>query len=73
MNRLPRNWSRTSTQAISVPKTTLTTTTISDEITVSFRAATAWGAVTASQKAPMPPSSEVAATAAIGSSTMMLR
>ena len=40
---------------------------------MSFSAATPCGAVTASQNAPMPPSSEVAVTAAIGSSTMMLR
>jgi hypothetical protein len=38
---LPGNSSRTSTQAISVPKTALMTTTITDAITVSLRAATA--------------------------------
>ena len=49
-SRLPRNSSRTSTQAISVPITALITTTISEEIRVSLIAATASLSVIASQK-----------------------
>src|SRR3954453_6224260 len=70
---LPRKSSRTSTQAISVPVTGLITTTISDVMNVSFRAASACGLVTTSKNSFTPPSSEVTATAASGSSTMMLR
>jgi hypothetical protein len=51
----------------------LIATTISEETTVSFSAATAWAPLTASQKPAMPPSSEVETTAASGSRTMMLR
>ena len=38
---LPRNWSRTSTQAVAVPATALTAATTSDVHSDSFRAATA--------------------------------
>ena len=47
---LPGNSSRTSTQAISVPNTTLMSTTITDAISVSFSAATACGLLIAVQK-----------------------
>ena len=50
----PRNSSRTSTQAISVPITALIATTISDEINVSLIAATASLSVIASKKCPSP-------------------
>ena len=71
--RLPGNSSRTRTQAITVPKTTLIATTMSDAITVSFSAATACGARDRVPERAEPPSSEVATTAAIGSSTITLR
>src|SRR5688500_1287903 len=70
--RLPRKSSRTSTQAIRVPVTTLTATTASDTYNVSFSAAQASGALTASQNAPAPPSSERTTTAASGTSTIRL-
>src|SRR4051794_34161195 len=70
---LPRKSSRTSTQAISVPVTALIATTISETISVSLNAATAWGPVTTSQNSPSPPSSDFAATAASGSRTTTLR
>ncbi len=70
---LPRNSSRTSTQAISVPKIAFTSTTSSEATKVSLSAATAAGAVTSSQKACRPPSSDAATTAAIGMRTMIVR
>src|SRR3954463_6007355 len=70
---LPRKSSRTSTQAISVPVTALITTTIADVMNVSFSAASACGPVTTSKNSDTPPSSDLTATAASGSSTMMLR
>src|SRR5688572_1740961 len=70
--RLPRNSSRTSTQAISVPVTTFTTTTASETSTVSFSAATASGPLTASQKPVRPASNERTTTAASGMSTIRL-
>src|SRR5881396_1087046 len=72
MKRLPGNWSRTSTQAISVPKTALIAATRSADSTVSFSAATDCLLETVSQKCAMPPSVDFATTAASGSSTMML-
>src|SRR3954453_10818088 len=72
MTALPRKRSRTSTQATSVPATALIAATRIDRTSVSFSAATACGAVTASQKAPSPPSSERATTAASGIRTMTL-
>ena len=69
---LPRNSSRTSTQAIIVPITALITTMISEVITVSLIAETASGSVIASQKAPRPSSNERKTTAPSGISTMML-
>src|SRR4051812_27683182 len=70
--RLPGNWSRTSTQAISVPKKALTAATSSADRTVSFRAATDCLLETVSQKCAMPPSVDFATTAASGSSTITL-
>src|SRR4051794_27623719 len=70
---LPRKSSRTRTQAIKVPVTALITTTIADVMNVSFSAASACGPVTTSTKPESPSSSDVTATAASGSSTMMLR
>src|SRR5918994_790474 len=64
--RLPGNSSRTSTQAISVPITASIAATISDTIRVRRIAATACGAVTASQNASTPPSNERTTTAASG-------
>ena len=61
-NLLPGNSSRTSTQAISVPMTTLIATTPSETSSVSFSAATASGSVIASQNAPRPPSIDCATT-----------
>ena len=52
---LPRNESRTSTHATSVPNTPLMSATSSDAPSVSLSAATASGAVTACQKASQPP------------------
>ena len=69
---LPRNSSRTSTQAIIVPITALMTTITNEVITVSLIAATASGSEIASQKAPTPSSKERKTTAPSGISTMML-
>src|SRR5947209_18333226 len=69
----PRNSSRTSTQAISVPVTALIATTISESTTVSSSADFAAGLDTARQNPSRPPSSEREATAASGSRTMTLR
>src|SRR3954452_24973956 len=70
--RLPGNWSRTRTQATSVPATALSAATPIEQASVSFSAATAGGAVTASQNAARPPSVDLATTAARGSRTMTL-
>jgi hypothetical protein len=69
---LPRKSSRTSTHAIRVPVTTLTSATISEIVSVSRNAARAAGAVAASHSPGRPLSSDFAATAASGSSTMTL-
>src|SRR4051795_1993705 len=69
-NALPRKRSRTSTHATSVPATALTAATRIDRTSVSLSAATACGAVTASQNAARPPSVERATTAASGISTI---
>src|SRR5215217_1713255 len=71
--RLPGNWSRTSTQAISVPMTTLTVATISATAKVRRSAARAWGWVAASQKAPQPSRVERHTTAVRGRTTIRLR
>src|SRR5918995_1850348 len=65
--------SRTSTQAISVPKNALTITTISDAISVSLSAATASGLLTAFQKPSVPFSNDLKTTAASGISATTLR
>src|SRR3954453_3748811 len=69
-NALPRKRSRTSTQATSVPASALTAATRTARTSVSFSAATACGAVTASTNACRPPSVERATTAASGIRTM---
>ena len=70
---LPRNSSRTSTQAMVVPITALTSTTATDRPSVTLSAATPCGFVTALQKASQPPSVERHVSAASGSKTMKLR
>src|SRR5215210_7112429 len=71
-SRFPRNWSRTNTQAMSVPMTRFTRATMRPETMVSRRADAASGAVTESQK-PLTPSSEARhATAARGIRTSRL-
>src|SRR3954469_14277701 len=65
-NALPRKRSRTSTHATRVPASALTAATKIDTSSVSFSAATACGAVTASTNACRPPSVERATTAASG-------
>src|SRR4051812_32466267 len=72
MSDLPRKRSRTSTHATSVPATAFIAATRIDMISVSFSAATACGAVTASTNATRPPSVERATTAASGISTTTL-
>src|SRR3954453_7549614 len=69
-NALPRKRSRTSTHATSVPASALTAATRTAGTSVSFSAATACGAVTASTNAGRPPSGERATTAASGGRTM---
>src|SRR5215204_1570722 len=71
--RLPGNWSRTSTQAISVPMTTLTVATISATAKVRRSAARAWGWVAAAQNAPQPSRVERQRTAVRGRTTIRLR
>jgi hypothetical protein len=66
---LPRKRSRTSTQAISVPLTTLMAAVASETSSVKRNAATAWRLVTTSKNEP---SIARTATAASGSSTMTL-
>src|SRR3954454_203221 len=67
---LPRKSSRTSTHAISVPVTALIATTMSEVIRVSLNAAIDCGVVTTSKNLPNPPSRDLTATAASGSSTI---
>src|ERR1700745_1341633 len=68
----PRKRSRTRTHATRVPANALNAATAIEIVRLSFSAARASGAVTASQNAPRPPSSERATTAASGMSTMTL-
>lgn len=68
--RLSGKSSRTSTQAISNPKTALTTVTITEMVSVTRNDASADGVVTADQNASQPPSAEVHTIAASGSSTI---
>src|SRR4051794_11741940 len=69
----PGNSSRTSTQAMMVPKTALTAQTAAAAPNVTLRAATASGAETALQTVLQPPSVERTNTAASGRSTTRLR
>src|SRR5581483_12112349 len=70
---LPRNRSRTSTQAISVPKTALTSATTAAITSVSFSAATPSALETAAQKPEAPSSLDAQTSAAIGSATISER
>src|SRR5829696_5494847 len=69
--RLPGNWSRTRTQAIRVPITTLPAATTRATAKVNRRAARAW--VAASQKEAAPSRDDRHSTAASGSRTTRLR
>src|SRR5215218_8442131 len=69
---LPQNLSRTKTQAMSVPITTLISATSAEAPTVSVRADQESGVVTAAQKPDGPPSADCQATAASGNSTIRL-
>jgi hypothetical protein len=69
---LPGKSSRTSTQAIRVPITTLISATITETNTVTRSEASATGEVTASQKPAQPSSKALTVSAASGNSTMML-
>ena len=71
-NALPGNSSRTSTQAMSVPKTTLIRATTSETHTVIVSASIAASSVMASQKPLQPLSNDCTVIAASGSSTMTL-
>src|SRR5829696_6369141 len=71
--RLPGNWSRTRTQAISVPIPAFPAATSSDTIRVKRSAATAWGSVAAAQKAAQPSRLERHTTAVSGRTTIRLR
>src|SRR4029453_3510801 len=70
--RLPGNWSRTSTQAMTVPMTTLPAATSRDTVRVRRSAARAWGWVAASQKAAQPSRDDRHSTAARGRRTTRL-
>src|SRR5882757_9288000 len=67
---LPRNSSRTSTQAVIVPKRALTSDTIADAPSVSFSAASASGEVATDQNWPRPFSCDAQTSAAIGRMTI---
>src|SRR4029453_2566359 len=71
--RLPGNSSRTSTQAMTVPITTLPAATTRATAKVRRSAARAWGRVAASQKAPQPSLPERHTTAVSGRTTIRLR
>ena len=70
---LPRNESRTSTQAVIVPRTALIRATAIDVQSVSFSAAIASGLVTTSQNPCQPPFVDSNTSAAIGSPTISER
>ena len=69
----PRNESRTSTQAVIVPRTALIRATAIDVQSVSFSAAIASGLVTTSQNPCQPPFVDSKTSAAIGSPTISER
>ena len=69
----PRKSSRTSTQAVIVPRTALKRDTASEATSVSFSAATASGLETASQNACVPSLVASHMSAAIGRPTMTIR
>ena len=63
---MPRNSSRTSTHAVTVPATALTAATTTDVHNDSFSADTAWRLETADQNVSRPPSVDRATSAARG-------
>src|SRR6266404_9460621 len=67
---LPRNSSRTSTQAVIVPKSALTSDTIAAAPSVSFSAASASGEVATDQNWPSPFFCDAHTSAAIGRITI---
>ena len=69
-SRLPEKSSRTSTQAISRPKTMLRTVTAAEIVSVTRKDSTAACEVTASQNACQPPPAACQTMAASGSSTI---
>src|ERR1700754_2680948 len=69
-NRLPGNWSRVSTQAITSPKNRLITATAIEIVSVTRKDAIAEFDVTAAQNASHPPPADCHTMAASGSSTM---
>jgi hypothetical protein len=71
--RLPGNWSRTSTQAMTVPMPALPAATSRATRKVKRRAARAWGWVAAAQKAAQPSRLERHTTAVGGRTTTRLR
>src|SRR4029450_2330072 len=71
--RLPGNWSRTSTQAMTGPMTTLPAAPSRDTVRVRRSAARAWGWVAASQKAAQPSWPDRQTTAVSGRTTIRLR
>src|SRR5262245_40091582 len=73
MTDLPRKSSRTSTQAVIVPRAALISETTSDATSVSLRAATASGLEIASQKPCDPSFVDSQTSAAIGSTTKIVR
>ena len=70
---LPRKSSRTSTQAVIVPRTALTSVTTTARPNDSFSAATASSPLTTSQKPPAPSPRAAHRSAAIGSTTISVR
>ena len=70
---LPRKSSRTSTHAVTVPSTALSSATATEVHSVSFSAATASGLETASQKPAQPAFVDSKTSAAIGSATISAR
>src|SRR5438445_1998361 len=70
---LPRNSSRTSTQAVIVPKKALTSDTITDAPSVSFSAASASGDVATDQNWCSPSFCDAQTSAAIGRITITER
>ena len=73
ISAFPRNESRTSTQAVTVPSTPLISATATEVQRVSFRAATASGLEATSQNPRAPAFADSKRSAAIGSATISVR